>query len=94
MRVHEGDGLVTVGTLLGVTLIQGVHHQGHLLPGAAQRLLTLLSQLPVSHAHTHTHTHRQTDTGEKQCLGYMISRERGRPTDVARPYYTFSRFLL
>lgn len=46
MGVHEGDGLVTVGALLRVALVHGVHHHGHLLPRAAHRLLALLGQFP------------------------------------------------
>ena len=57
--VHKGESIITAGALLCVALVHGVHHHGHLLPSAAQGLLTLLSQLPV-HTHTHTHTHTQT----------------------------------
>lgn len=45
--VHEGQRLVTVGSLLRVALVHGVDHHGHLLPGAVQCLLTLLGQFPV-----------------------------------------------
>lgn len=48
VRVHEGDGLVTVGALLCVAFIHGVHHHCHLLPcAAAQGLLTLLCKFPL-----------------------------------------------
>ena len=45
--VHEGQRLITVGTLLCVALVHGVDHHSHLLPGAVQCLLTLLGQFPV-----------------------------------------------
>lgn len=47
VRVHEGQRLVTVGALLRVAFVHGVDHHGHLLPGAVQRLLTLLGQFPL-----------------------------------------------
>ena len=46
MGVHEGDGLITVGALLRVALVHGVHHHRHLLSRAAQGLLALLGQFP------------------------------------------------
>lgn len=46
VRVHEGEGFVAVRALLGVALVHGVHHDRHLLPGAAHRLLPLLGQFP------------------------------------------------
>ncbi len=47
MCVHEGQRLVTVGTLLRVALVHGVDHHGHLLAGAVQCLLALLGQFPL-----------------------------------------------
>lgn len=44
--VHEGERLVTVGTLLRVALVHGVDHHCHLLAGAVQCLFTLLGQFP------------------------------------------------
>lgn len=46
VRVHEGEGLVAAGALLGVALVHGAHHYRHLLPRAAHRLLPLLGQFP------------------------------------------------
>lgn len=43
VSVHEGKRFVAVSALLSVALVHGVHHHRHLLPSAAQRLLTLLS---------------------------------------------------
>ena len=44
--VHEGQRLITVGTLLRIALVHGVDHHRHFLPGAVQRLLALLGQFP------------------------------------------------
>lgn len=46
VRVHEGEGLVAAGALLGIALVHGAHHHRHLLPCAAHCLLPLLGQFP------------------------------------------------
>lgn len=46
VSVHEGKSFIAVSALLRVALVHGVHHHRHLLPSAAQRLFTLLSQFP------------------------------------------------
>lgn len=52
VSVHEGKSFIAVSSLLRVALIHGVHHHRHLLPSAAQRLLTLLRQFPLEKGKT------------------------------------------